>query len=72
MKENIVSVLSGQNRKVTRDDILRFADQGDIRNAASILREISDAVGSFQTIASEIGINDFVCSLILSHIDSHR
>jgi len=63
--------LSGENRQVTRDDLLRFADQGDIRNASSILEEVTDAVGSFQTIASEIGIDEPVCSIILSHILSH-
>ena len=63
--------LSGENRHVMRDDILRFADQGDIRNASSILEEVSDAVNSFQTIATEIGIDVPVCSLIQSHILSH-
>ena len=63
--------LSGENRHVMRDDILRFADQGDIRNASSILEEVSDAVNSFQTIATEIGIDEPVCSLIQSHILSH-
>ena len=63
--------LSGQNRRVNREDILRFADWADIRNASSILAEIQDAIGSFQSIASEIGIDDPVCSLILSHIRSH-
>ena len=63
--------LSGENRQVTRDDILRFADQGDIRNASSILDEVADAIGSFQSIASEIGIDAPVCSIILSHIRSH-
>ena len=63
--------LSGQNRQVTRDDILRFADQGDIRNALSILEEVSDAIGSFQTIASETGIDEPISALILSHIRNH-
>ena len=63
--------LCGEDRHVTRDDILRFADQGDIRNAPSILEEVADAVGSFQAIASEIGIDESVSSLILSHIRKH-
>lgn len=63
--------LSGQNRQVSRDDILRFAQQGDIRNASSILEEVTDAVGSFQRIAAEIGIAEPVCDLILSHIKCH-
>lgn len=67
-----VLTLSGQNRQVTRDDILRFADQGDIRNGASILKEIKDALGSFETIASQTGVEEPFRSLILSHIKSQR
>ena len=63
--------LSDQNRYISRNDILRFAEQNDIRNAASILESVQDAVGSFQAIASEIGIKEPVRSLILSHIKSH-
>ena len=62
--------LSGQNRQLTRDDILRFAEQGDIRNTSSIIDEIKDAVGSFETIATELGIEDSICSLIVSNIKS--
>ena len=63
--------LSGQNRQISRSDILRFAEQGDIRNAASIVEEITEAVGAFESVASEIGIEDPVRSLILAHIRSH-
>lgn len=63
--------MSGQNRQVTRTDIMRFAEQGDIKNAAHILEEVSDAVNSFQTIALETGVDAPVISLIASHIKSH-
>ena len=63
--------LSGQNRQISRSDILRFAEQGDIRNAASIVEEITEAVGAFESVASELGIEDPVRSLILAHIRSH-
>ena len=66
-----VLTLSGQNRYVTHDDILRFADYGDIRNASFIIEEIKDAIGSFQSLASEIGVDETVRTLILSHIRSH-
>ncbi len=66
-----VLTLSGQNRYVTHDDILRFADYGDIRNASSIIEEIKDAIGSFQSLASEIGVDETVRTLILSYIRSH-
>lgn len=42
--------------QVTRDDLLRFADQGDIRNASPILEDVTDAVSSFQTIHLLFGI----------------
>lgn len=63
--------LSGQNRQVSRDDILRFAEMGDIRNPLLIVEEIADTLGTFHAIADEIGIEDPVRSLILSHIRSH-
>jgi len=66
-----VMSLSGQTRKVTRDDILRLAEYGDIRNPSVILEEIQDSIGSFATIASEIGIESQVCNIIQSHISSH-
>lgn len=66
-----VMSLSGQTRKVTRDDILRLAEYGDIRDPSAILEEIQDAIGSFATIASEIGIESKVCNIIQSHISSH-
>jgi len=66
-----VLTLSGQNRQVTRSDILRFAEQGDIRNASSILEEITDAVNAFPEVAAEIGIDSSVCSLINEHIKSY-
>ena len=67
-----VMSLSGQDRKVTRADIMTFAEQGDIKNASSIIEEIADAAGSFQAIADEIGIDNNVCSVIVNHIQDHR
>lgn len=60
--------LSGKNRVVSRDDILAFAAQGDIRNASAILEEITDAVGDFEALALEAGINQPVREMILGHI----
>lgn len=61
--------LSGKNRQVSRSDIIRFAEQGDIKNAVSIIHEIEDALGSFSTIASELGIDPTIRSVILAHIE---
>lgn len=66
-----VMSLSGRDRKVTRADILAFAEQGDIKNATSILDEITDAAGSFQALADEIGIDKNVSSLITDHLNTH-
>ena len=63
--------LSGQNRVVTRPDILRFAEQSDIRNAAGILDEIIEGVSLFPSFAAEAGVPDTFCSRIVSHIESH-
>jgi serine/threonine-protein kinase HipA len=60
--------LNGQNRQVGRSDILRFAEQGDIRHAASILEEIKDVVSDFRTVVSDMGIEDSVRDVIDKHI----
>ena len=66
-----VMSLSGQDRRVSRADLLRFADQEDIRNASSIVEEIAEAVGSFESLASETGLAEPARSLILSHLRDH-
>lgn len=63
--------LSGQNRKVSRDELLSFAEAGDIKNAAIILQEISDAVGTFESFASELNLEAPVINMISSHIRDH-
>lgn len=63
--------LSGQNRKVSRDELLSFAEAGDIKNAAIILQEISDAVSAFESHASELNLEAPVINMISSHIRSH-
>lgn len=63
--------LSGQNRKVSRDELLSFAEAGDIKNAAIILQEISDAVSAFESLASELKLETPVINMISSHIRSH-
>lgn len=63
--------LSGQNRKVSRDELLSFAEAGDIKNAAIILQEISDAVSAFESLASELNLETPVINMISSHIRSH-
>lgn len=64
--------LSGQNRVVSRDDLLAFAAQGDIRNASAILEEIADAIGAFETLSQEMGLDRPVHDLIVGHIRSHK
>ena len=66
-----VLTLSGQNRRVSRDDLLRFADYGDIRRPGTIIEEVEEAIGGFESLAAETGIGETVGSLILSHIKSH-
>ena len=63
--------LAGQNRRLTRENILDFAQQGDIKNATHILDEITDAVNTFQPLAIENKIEPSIISIILSHIKSH-
>jgi len=63
--------LAGQERRVTRDDLLALADHGDIRRAPAILDQIADAVGAFEVLAAETGIAPPVREMILTHIKEH-
>lgn len=38
---------------ITVDDLLRFAEENDITQAASIIREVSDAISEWRTFAAE-------------------
>lgn len=63
--------LCGQDRRITRDNLLAFADAEGIKNAGSILGEISDAIGSFQSIAKDCKIDAPVVSIIIDHMRGH-
>ncbi len=66
-----VMSLSGQNRIVTRKDLITLAEHGDIKNAESIIDEVIDAVMSFPTVAEEIGMEPSITKLIFEHIKLH-
>ena len=66
-----VMSLSGQDRNVTMDDLLAFADYGDIRNPKSVIAEIQDAVNAFYAIAVQSGLEEAVIGIIDKHIKTH-
>lgn len=66
-----VMSLAGQNRTVTMDDLLAFADYGDIKNAKSVIAEIQDAVNSFHALAIQNGLEMPVIEMIDKHIKTH-
>lgn len=63
--------LSGQNRRLSRQDILDFGRLCDIKNPSHILEEIMDAVGSFDSLAAETGIDNSIVSLVSERIKAH-
>lgn len=60
--------LSGEQRIVTRDQLLEFADYGDIKNPSHIIDEVSNAVMDFESTANELSIPTPVRKIINDHI----
>ena len=60
--------VGGIDREVSRDMLLRVARENDIRNAASIIRQVKDSVMSFEALANEQHIEKPVCDLVLKYI----
>ncbi len=53
-----LSVL-GKSCNITRKDLLVFAQQQDIKNAANIIDEVTEAVAKFSQHARNVGVSDY-------------
>ena len=49
----------GKRNNITTKDLLLFAQRQDIKNAANIIEEFTDAVGKFKEYAEAVGISDY-------------
>lgn len=58
----------GIDREVSRDLLLRVARENDVKDAASIIRQVSDSVMSFESLANEHHIDRPVSELVLKYI----
>ncbi len=56
------------NRLITRSQLLRLANENDVRNAEKIISEIVEVILSFESIASELGIDKYFRDLIRDFI----
>jgi len=51
-----VMTLGGKDRNIKKDDLIRLAEINNIRGAKAIIEQIADAVGSFESIATDVHI----------------
>lgn len=56
------------NRDISMSQFMRLADENDVRNAESIVREISEVVHSFTDKATEAKVNTYYTELIAQFI----
>lgn len=62
--------VGGIDREVSRDTLLRVAQENDVKNAASIIRQVADAVMSFEALANENHIGKPVSGLVMKYISN--
>lgn len=49
----------GKRNNITRKDLIVFAKNQDIKNAANIIEQIADVVNNFKYYAEQVGINEY-------------
>lgn len=64
--------IEGLDRRVSRDALLKAAQENDIRNGSAIIREIREAVSSFKSKGLEIGIERPVLDVMEKYIEIQR
>lgn len=63
--------IGGIDRSVSRETLLRVAQENDVKNAASIIRQVTDSVMSFEALANEQHIEKTVSEIVLRYV-SHQ
>ena len=51
--------ISGKRNNITKKDLLLFAQRQDVKNAANIIDEVSDAVAKFKEYAESVDISEY-------------
>lgn len=62
--------VGGVDREVSRDTLLRIAHENDVKNAASIIRQVADSVMSFEALANELHIEKPVSELVMKYVSN--
>lgn len=62
--------VDGIDRAVSREILLKVADENDVKNAPSIIRQVMDSVMSFEKRANELHIDKPVSEIVCKYISS--
>lgn len=63
-----VMSIEGSDRNISMSQLIRLAEENDVRNAKNIIKEISEAVLSFEEKAAEVKIDGHFTALISGFI----
>lgn len=61
----------GKRKNITKQDLLLFAQRQDIKNAASIIDEVTEVVMNFKAYAEMVEINDYWIKKIMRVIEEN-
>lgn len=64
--------VGGIDREVSRDTLLRVAQENDVKNAVSIIQQVTDSVMSFEALANEHHIEKPVAEIVLRNVSNQR
>lgn len=62
--------VGGIDREVSRDTLLRVAHENDVKNAASIIRQVADSVMSFEAMAETHHIGKPISEIVLKYVSN--
>ena len=60
--------INGKFENITRQDLLVFAELNNIKDAASIIDEVDEAVSHWHLIAKECGVPSEMTNVIVSNL----
>ena len=61
----------GKRKNITKQDLLLFAQRQDIKNAASIIDEVTEVVQNFKAYAEKVDIDDYWIKKIMRVIEEN-
>lgn len=64
--------IHGKRKNITKQDLLLFAQRQDIKNAASIIDEVTEVVMNFKAYAEKVEIDDYWIKKIMRVIEENH